>query len=49
MKKFIITVSLMVCLYLIVDFAYYRLGIYVDLHPEQEVTAFKKDEKNRYI
>ena len=47
MKKFIITVSLMVCLYLIVDFAYYRLGIYVDLHPEQEVTAFMKVEKKQ--
>ena len=42
MKKFIITVSAVVCLYLAWDYAYYHMGIYVDIHPYQEVTTFMK-------
>ena len=42
MKKFIIAVSAVVCLYLAWDYAYYRMGIYVDIHPDQEVNTFMK-------
>ena len=40
MKKFILVVAGLVVLYLGWDFAYYRLGWYVDLHPDEEVTTF---------
>lgn len=40
MKKFIIAVAALVALYIGWDFAYYRLGWYIDLHPHQEVTAW---------
>lgn len=40
MKKFIIFLASLVVLYLIWDFAYYRLGVYIDLHPGKAVSAF---------
>lgn len=39
MKKFIITVAVLVLLYFGWDYAYYRLGWYIDLHPDQTVTT----------
>lgn len=42
MKKFIIIISAVALLYLAFDFAYYRLGIYIDLHPNQNATTFVK-------
>ena len=42
MKKFIIIVAALVALYIGWDYAYYRLGWYIDLHPDQAVTAFMK-------
>ena len=34
MKKFIIIVVALAALYIGWDYAYYRLGIYIDLHPD---------------
>lgn len=47
MKKFIITVSAIIGLLLLADFAYYRLGIYIDLHPNEEVTTFMQVQGDR--
>lgn len=44
MKKFIIIVSAIIVLYLAWDTAYYRLGWYIDLHPDAPVTTFTKTE-----
>ena len=40
MKKFILAITALVALYIGWDYAYYRLGWYVDLHPNEEVTTF---------
>ena len=40
MKKFVILIAALVALYIGWDFAYYRLGWYVDLRPDAEVTTF---------
>ena len=42
MKKFITIVSIIVALVILYDIGHYRLGLYVDLHPNQEVTTFVK-------
>lgn len=42
MKKFILIVSTIVALLMFWDTAHYRLGWYLDLHPNQEVTTFMK-------
>lgn len=44
MKKFIIVVAALVVLYIGWDYAYYRLGWYIDLHPDEEVTTFMEIE-----
>lgn len=44
MKKFIIIISAVVALWIAADYAYYHLGIYVDLHPHQEVSVSVKAE-----
>lgn len=46
MKKFIIIVSAIVVAVLLWDISYYRLGLYIDFHPNQEVTTFIKTEGN---
>lgn len=40
MKKFIIALSALILLYLAYDTARYRLGWYIDLKPDEPVTAF---------
>lgn len=40
MKKFIIIILCIAVLYVAVDAAYYRLGIYIDLHPDEGVSTF---------
>ena len=40
MKKFIIALSALILLYLAYDTARYRLGWYIDLKPDELVTAF---------
>lgn len=44
MKKYIIVVAALVVLYIGWDYAYYRLGWYIDLHPDEEVTTFMEIE-----
>ena len=44
MKKFIIAAcAVFLCLF-VANYAYYHLGIYIDLHPNQEVTTFMKTD-----
>lgn len=40
MKKFVMAVAALVILYIGWDFAYYRLGWYVNLHPDEEISTF---------
>ena len=47
MKKFIIVVAALIALYIGWDYAYYRLGWYIDLHPGQAVTSEMKVEGER--
>lgn len=47
MKKFIIIVSLIVCLVILFDTCYYRLGFYIDFNPSQKVTTFVKTKDDR--
>lgn len=42
MKKFIIVIAALVALGIGGDYAYYRLGWYIDLHPDREVTTFMR-------
>lgn len=46
MKKFIIIVSVIVTAVLLWDICYYRLGMYIDFHPNQAITTFMKTEGN---
>ncbi|MBO4992176.1 MAG: hypothetical protein J6E42_08485, partial [Firmicutes bacterium] len=48
MKKFIIVVCAVVCLYIIGDYCYYHLGIYIDLK-EEEVTTFTRTEGDGFL
>ena len=47
MKKFIIVIAALVVLYIGWDYAYYRLGWYIDLHPDQAVTTFMRTEGDK--
>lgn len=47
MRKFVIAIAALVVLYIGYDYAYYRLGWYIDLHPNQEVTSFMRVEKDK--
>ena len=49
MKKFIIIVSIIVALAILWDISYYRLGLYVDLNPNEEVTTFVKTEEDKIL
>lgn len=44
MKKFILLAVCAVLLYLVWDTAYYRLGFYIDFHPDQQVETFMKTD-----
>ena len=46
MKKFIITVCIIVVLCIAADNAYYRLGFYIDLSPNEPVTTFVKTDSD---
>lgn len=46
MKKFIITVCIIVVLCIAADSAYYRLGFYIDLSPDTPVTTFVKTDSD---
>ncbi len=47
MKKFIAIMLAIAVAFFILDSAYYRLGWYIDLHPQQPVTTFVKTEGDR--
>lgn len=50
MKKFVITVCIIIVLYIAADIAYYRLGIYIDFTPNAPVTTFvKTDSEHIYL
>lgn len=44
MKKFITAMVVLVALYIGWDYAYYRLGWYLDLHPGQAVSTLMRTE-----
>ena len=50
MKKFIIICSILIILFIILDVLYYRMGIYIDFNPTQEITTFTKTQgKDIYV
>ena len=49
MKKFVILIAALVALYIGRDFAYYRLGWYVDLRPDAEVTTFMEVQGEKIV
>lgn len=50
MKKFIIVCCVLIIATLIFDYAHYRLGIYVNLNPNKEISTFIKTEgKDIYL
>lgn len=49
MKKFVILIAALVALYIGWDFAYYRLGWYVDLRPDAEVTTFMEVQGEKIV
>ncbi|MCD7722326.1 MAG: hypothetical protein LUH82_00025 [Clostridiales bacterium] len=46
MKKFIISVVCIVLAFAVLDAAYYRLGLYIDFHPNAEVTTFMTTDED---
>lgn len=42
MKKFIITIAVIILVFLALDFAYFHMGIYIDLEKEEPVEFFMK-------
>ncbi|MBQ5739635.1 MAG: hypothetical protein IIV78_04415 [Oscillospiraceae bacterium] len=49
MKKFIIVVSVLVALVILYDTCHYHLGLYIDLHPDAEVTTFVKTQDTQIL
>lgn len=50
MKKFILTVAVIVLLYMAWDVSYYRLGLFIDFHPDEPVTTvMTTDEDTIYM
>lgn len=50
MKKFIIAAAIVVTLYTVWDISYYRLGIFIDFHPDEPVTTvMTEDEDTIYM
>lgn len=47
MKKFMIAVSLIVCLVMLGNVLYYRAGVYIDIHPDKPITTFVKAEGDK--
>ena len=47
MKKFILIIAALVVLYIGWDYAYYRLGWYIDLHPSREVSSFMQIQEDQ--
>lgn len=49
MKKFIVIVSIIVLIVMGFDIAYYRLGIYIDLNPDKEVSTLARTDGDRIL
>lgn len=49
MKKFIVIVSIIVLIVMGFDIAYYRLGIYIDLNPDKEVSTLTRTDGDRIL
>lgn len=49
MKKYIIAVSVVILLFLAADFAWFRLGWYIDFNPDKPVTAFVKTDGEHIV
>lgn len=49
MKKFIIAVLMLIVIAIVLDAAYYRLGLYIDFHPDAPVTTFVKVEGDQIL
>ena len=49
MKKFIAIVSIIVVVVILFDTGYYRLGLYIDFHPQKEVATFIKTEDDKIL
>ena len=49
MKKFIVIVSVIVLIVMGFDIAYYRLGIYIDLNPDKEVSTLARTDGDRIL
>lgn len=47
MKKFVIVIAAIVALYIGYDYAYYRLGWYIDLHPDAAVSTFMRTQGDK--
>ena len=47
MKRFVLLIAVLVTLYIGYDYAYYRLGWYIDLHPSQAVSTFMRTQDDK--
>lgn len=47
MKKFIITVALLVAAYFVWDAVYFRIGVYIDFRPNEYVTTFTRTDRDK--
>jgi len=48
MKKFVLTAAVLVGLWILGDYAYYRLGWYISLHPGRPVSVLAETEGDRF-
>ena len=49
MKKFIIGSVIVIAALLLFDYAYYELGIFINLNPHKEVTTFIKTDGKQIL
>ena len=49
MKKFVLLVSVIVLLYIVGDYLYYREGVYIDISPNEVATTFVRTEGTRIL
>lgn len=46
MKKYIITIALLVAAYFVWDAVYFRIGVYIDFQPNEYVTTFTRTDRD---
>ncbi len=49
MKKFLIIVFILIALYLMGDYVYYRTGFYIDFNPDAPITSFVKTDGKKIL